>query len=241
MTTEYDNAAGQPTTASIPWDGYLDRATGRSLSESTQFSNSTSSTYPSEVLATPPMHRSAEPFFAVNDEDLYPASTAMASSPAFVGSAQMHLGADAPPHFSSYPSIGNEKPHASGTGGNPPVQRAARLVHEQQGDSGSDAITGAHAGIYNAEHPAEAKYRKSYLTRAQAAKSQELDTKVLLADRGDNTARLVPTAEGAYVLDVSIGGRKLIINPERPSEIQYHDPQGLVVTQSLFSHEIPAQ
>ena len=60
---------------------------------------------------------------------------------------------------------------------------------------------------------------------------------LLLADRGDNAAKLLPTSEGRLVLQVSIGGRKLLLNPERPSEIQYHNEQGKVVTRSLLADE----
>jgi hypothetical protein len=59
-------------------------------------------------------------------------------------------------------------------------------------------------------------------------------TKTLLADRGDNTAKLVPAGNGSFVLDVSIGGRKLVIHPDKPGELQYHDRQGTVVTQHLM-------
>jgi len=63
-------------------------------------------------------------------------------------------------------------------------------------------------------------------------------TKTLLADRGDNTAKIVPTEDGSYILDVSIGGRKLVIHPDKPGEIQYHDRQGTVLTQHLVPETV---
>lgn len=64
-------------------------------------------------------------------------------------------------------------------------------------------------------------------------RTKSLEPTLILSDRGDNAAKLLPTLEGSYVVQVSIGGRKLLLNPERPGEIQYHDSDGKVVTRSL--------
>ena len=64
-------------------------------------------------------------------------------------------------------------------------------------------------------------------------RTKSLEPTLILSDRGDNAAKLLPTFEGSYVVQVSIGGRKLLLNPERPGEIQYHDNDGKVVTRSL--------
>lgn len=58
---------------------------------------------------------------------------------------------------------------------------------------------------------------------------------LLLADRGDNAAQLLPMQDGKFALHVSIGGRKLVVNPEKPAEISYHNAVGQVVTRSLVS------
>lgn len=250
IATEPDAVASQPTSTStaVPWDGYLDRTTGRSLSESTQFSTSSTSTYPSELLATPPTYQAAEPFFAVNDEPTYPASTALGGHPSFMDIHPPATGGKQQHRWTSRFSTTIPKDQNTSS---PDTQllladrgdSTAKLVPKQQGGYELDVEIGGNAIVFDPEKPTQIQYRGSDISAqgTPVSKPQELSTRVLLADRGDNTARLVPTADGAYVLDVSIGGKKLIINPERPSEIQYHDSQGLVVTQSLFSPEITAQ
>lgn len=70
---------------------------------------------------------------------------------------------------------------------------------------------------------------------ASSSASSTAKPTLILADRGDNAAKLLPLDEdgSTYVLQVSIGGRKLLVNPERPHEISFHDVNGSVVTRSL--------
>lgn len=165
------------------WDSYLGRANGRSLSQTTQLTTSSNSTYPYDILVTPPIYLEHGPF-SIDEEASYPASTPMGH----VEIGQRSLVSD------------SDKP---------------REAHHNS--------------------------RPLPLPKSPVTRPQETETKLLLADRGDNTARLVPTADGTYILDVSIGGKKLIIDPQRPNEVQYHDHQGLVVTQHLIPPKIPPQ
>jgi len=77
---------------------------------------------------------------------------------------------------------------------------------------------------------------KTPVTKLQINPLPPAQPTLILADRGDNAAKLLPLDDrgSAYVLQVSIGGRKLLVNPERPHEVAYHDVDGSVVTRSLL-------
>lgn len=228
----------RPGSSAALWDGYVDRPTGRSLSESTQFTNSSTSTYPSEVLATPPQQIS-QSFFAVNDDYAYPVSAALGHTFAPTGHP-LPLANDEQSQLASEIANANQKRHNHEDpdakvplfvrGDDTDQLPRQRRTYEPSSEISRDNI------LLGSGELQETRYRGSTFPTASniSSKPPELSTRVLLADRGDNTAKLVPTGDGAYVLDVSIGGRKLIIKPERPAEVQYHDHQGHVVTQSLF-------
>ncbi|KAK9897859.1 hypothetical protein P389DRAFT_169874 [Cystobasidium minutum MCA 4210] len=208
---------------STSWNTYLDRAssTGRSLSESTQLTNSSTSTYPSEVIFTPTDVPTQSPFL-MKHEQPYPASTPMGTN--FYPSAGFETRRTEPTYEysrsdSTTPTLRNSYPQPSVETQNVLNNTTPRFDNDTQVRN----YTNLHAASQRAMKP-----------------PRDLPTKLLLADRGDNTAKLVPTPDGKYILDISIGGRKLLVNPERPAEIQYHDTQGAVVTQSLTAPVIHA-
>lgn len=253
-----------PSPSTTLWDSYLHRhnaESGRSLSDSTHLttsSSNTASTLPSDILATPPQQGNM-PLFAVNMDQPYPASTAMGrnfSSPGSVTPKPIrpgHAGNDSSTptsqdyrsdhhhhHFHPHHHHGADTKVLLSNRGD----STAKIV-SKEGDPNHyelDVEIGGHSVIFDPDRPEQIGYRgpklphysQSSFSSPSAMRSHELPTKVLLADRGDNTARLVPTPDGSYVLDVSIGGKKLLVNPERPAEIQYHNKQGEVVTQSLI-------
>lgn len=198
---------------------------------------------PSDVLLTPPQ-LPAQSLFHVNEEHPYPASSPMGRN--FSSSSRSEIARAR--SDSTTPTLRNSHPHQRSSD--------AKILLADRGDSTAKIVTkpqegkyeldveiGGHSVIFDPDKPTQVRYRgpKPAHLADQSNKQQELQTKVLLADRGDNTVKLVPTSEGTYVLDVSIGGRKLLVNPERPAEIQYHDQKGAVVTQSLISPAIQAQ
>lgn len=245
------DSQNQPIADSSLWDAYLERASsGRSLSESTQLTNSSSSTQPSDILKTPPIHQDPSPI-------QFPASTPMGktwssssgATTAQAGYTNMRSDSTTPTLRNTYQQYQHhQRVHSQSQDTKVLLadrgDSTAKIVTKPQGGNYElDVAIGGNSVIFDPDRPGQIQYTGPKLPapRSPVNKPEELQMKVLLADRGDNTAKLVPTLEGTYVLDVSIGGRKLLLNPERPAEIQYHDQQGAVVTQSLISPAIHAQ
>lgn len=244
--TEPLRAHAMSDSSVAPWDGHLDRASGRSLSESTQMTNSSTSTIPSDLPVTP-TQESAEPAFSVTGERPYPTSPTMKDDLLSMGLSTPKMQYQQPfsdtGRAASGTIIHGHRSEDAQVLLSDRGDSTAMLIQKPRGNYDLDIEIGGHSVIYDPVKPSELQYHGPKLSqpRSPVSRPAQLEPRVLLADRGDNTAKLVPTPDGTYVLDVSIGGRKLLVHPERPNEVQYHDHKGSVVTQSLLSHEIPAQ